>query len=244
MAKVGHARRYRPVHCDVLPDDPTFQRRVAGGIFLAYNTPILAEAQAVNRRPRQPNTGMLVGMYATVKPDRTSVRYLDPARIHYCKSGAPRLRRLAALRQRMIMLIRYSNGLPRSLTILLMAVSTPVFAQQQTVDRSANGAPGTDVRVGVYVNIKSDCTSGPLPSIRLVSAPEHGNITIKQGKVTATNYKQCLALEVPGFIAFYRSRADFAGVDVLTLEVKYPGGKTELQKISITVGTGSSGRGI
>jgi hypothetical protein len=28
-----------------------------------------------------------------------------------------------------------------------------------------------------------------------------------------------LALEVPAFVAFYRSRADFVGVDVLTLEV-------------------------
>ena len=66
---------------------------------------------------------------------------------------------------------------------------------------------------------------------------------LKQGKVTATNYKQCLAVEVPAFIAFYRSRADFAGVDVLTLEVKSQGGKTKLQRISVTVGTGSPGRG-
>ena len=62
-------------------------------------------------------------------------------------------------------------------------------------------------------------------SIQLISAPEHGTVAVKQGKVTATNYKQCLAVEVPAFIAFYRSRADFAGVDVITLEVKYPGGK-------------------
>src|SRR5262245_44304662 len=38
--------------------------------------------------------------------------------------------------------------------------------------------------------------------------------------LTVTNYKQCLALEVPGCIAFYRSRPDFSGVDELTLEVK------------------------
>ena len=55
---------------------------------------------------------------------------------------------------------------------------------------------------------------------------------------------QCLAIELPAFIAFYRSRADFAGVDVVILEVKFPGGKTELQRISVTVGTGLPGRGI
>jgi hypothetical protein len=40
-------------------------------------------------------------------------------------------------------------------------------------------------------------------------------------------------------VAFYRSRADFVGVDVLTLEVTFPGGKTEVQRFSITVGSGT-----
>jgi hypothetical protein len=130
-----------------------------------------------------------------------------------------------------------------SIAAFLIAGVAPALAQSQTVDRTANGSAGTDIRVGVYVNVKPDCTSGPLPSIQLISAPENGKVTVKQGKVTATNYKQCLAIEVPGFIAFYRSRPDFMGVDVLTLEVKFPGGRTELQRISITVGTGSPGRG-
>jgi len=43
--------------------------------------------------------------------------------------------------------------------------------------------------------------------------------------------KQCLALEVPGLVAFYQSRSDFTGTDNLTLEVKFPGGRTEIQKI-------------
>ena len=62
--------------------------------------------------------------------------------------------------------------------------------------------------------------------------------------VTATNYKQCLALQVPAFVATYRSRPDFAGVDVFTLEVKFSGGRTEIQRISVTVGGGSPGRAI
>ena len=93
------------------------------------------------------------------------------------------------------------------------------------------------------LNVKPDCTSGPLPSIQLTSPPEHGKVTVKKGKVTATNYKQCLALEVPAFIAFYRSRSDFAGVDEMTLSIKYPGGKTEVQRISVTVGTGGVRKG-
>ena len=39
-------------------------------------------------------------------------------------------------------------------------------------------------------------------------------------------------------------RADFVGVDVLTLEVRSADGTTQVQRISVTVGTGSPGRRI
>jgi hypothetical protein len=125
---------------------------------------------------------------------------------------------------------------------LVVACISSAPAQEQSVNRTASGQPNTDIRVGVYVNVRPDCTSGPLPSIQLTSPPENGKVTVKKAQVTATNYKQCLALEVPAFVAFYRSRADFAGVDVLTLEVRFPDGKTQVQRISVTVGSGSPGR--
>jgi hypothetical protein len=88
--------------------------------------------------------------------------------------------------------------------VLVCAFSTIAFAQVEAVNRTASGKPHTDIRVGVYVSIKPDCSSGPLPSIQLTSAPPNGKVTVKQGKVTATNYKQCLAGEVPAFVAFAR----------------------------------------
>jgi len=121
--------------------------------------------------------------------------------------------------------------------VLLSASASFVGAQVQTENRSVTGRPDTDVQIGVYVNVNPDCTSGPLPSIQLISPPENG-------KVTAMNQKQCLAAEVPAFVAFYHSKPDFSGVDALTLQIKYPGGKTELQKISVTVGTGAPGQGL
>jgi hypothetical protein len=131
-----------------------------------------------------------------------------------------------------------------TVTAFVLVCSPSGSAGAQTANRTVNGQPDTEIRVGVYVNVRQDCTSGPLPSIQLRNPPENGKVTVKKGKVTATNYKKCLAMEVPAFIAFYRSRADFAGVDVLTLEVKYPEGKTEIHRISVTVGTGSAGKGI
>jgi hypothetical protein len=136
------------------------------------------------------------------------------------------------------------GGLWSVISAVVVACITSAPAQAQSVNRTASGQPNTDIRVGVYVNVRPDCTSGPLPSIQLTSPPENGKVTVKKAQVTATNYKQCLALQVPGFVAFYRSRADFVGVDVLTLEVKSADGTTQVQRISVTVGTGSPGRRI
>ncbi|MFC5323129.1 hypothetical protein [Bradyrhizobium oligotrophicum] len=113
-----------------------------------------------------------------------------------------------------------------------------------TVERNAKGLAGKPIQVGIYLNVQPDCSSGPLPSIRLVTPPGNGTVTIKRGKVSATNYKQCLALEVPGFIAFYQSKTDFAGTDTVTLEVKFPQGRTEVQRIMINVGVGPAGQKI
>src|SRR6476661_8361438 len=105
----------------------------------------------------------------------------------------------------------------------------------QMVERSVKAAPNKDTQIGVYLNVLPDCTSGPLPTIRLASPPASGKVVVKTAKVKATNYKACLALEVPAYVAFYKSPPEFVGDDVLTIEVKYLGGRTEIQKITVNV---------
>jgi len=108
-------------------------------------------------------------------------------------------------------------------------------AQAPTVERAFKGPAGKNIQIGLYLNVRPDCTSGLLPTIRLSSPPANGKVVVKKAKVSATNLKQCLALEVPGLVAFYQSRSNFVGSDTLTLEVKFPGGRTEFQKITVTV---------
>jgi hypothetical protein len=123
----------------------------------------------------------------------------------------------------------------------LMGGTGAVWAQGavQTVERSVKAVPNKDTQIGVYLNVLPDCTSGPLPTIRLVSPPSSGKVVVKTAKAKATNYKACLALEVPAYVAFYKSPPEFVGNDVLTIEVKYLGGRTEIQKITVNVvGTG------
>jgi hypothetical protein len=124
-------------------------------------------------------------------------------------------------------------------TFLLSLVSGvgPAIAQgqSQTVERSVKALANKDTQIGLYLNVRADCTSGPLPTIRLVSPPTSGKVVVKTANVKATNYKACLALEVPAYVAFYKSTPDFLGDDVMTIEVSYSGGRTEIQKITVNV---------
>ncbi len=117
------------------------------------------------------------------------------------------------------------------------AASAQIHAptEPQVIERAVKALPNKDIQIGLYINVKPDCTSGPLPTIRLASPPSSGRVVVKSGKMKATNYKACLALEVPAYVAFYKSRPDFQGNDTLTIEVNYPQGRTEIQKITVSV---------
>jgi hypothetical protein len=131
--------------------------------------------------------------------------------------------------------------LPLAAAMAILAGGTDLaLAQTQSVERSVRTAPNKDTQIGVYLNVLPDCTSGPLPTIRLATPPNSGKVVVKTAKVKATNYKSCLALEVPAYVAFYKAPAEFLGNDVLTIEVKYPNGRTEIQTITVNVvGTGA-----
>jgi hypothetical protein len=121
--------------------------------------------------------------------------------------------------------------------LLLGSVDTAAAQapMERTVERSVKALPNKNTQIGVYLNVLPDCTSGPLPTIRLANPPTAGKVVVKTAKVKATNYKACLALEVPAYVAFYTSPPDFLGDDVMTLEVKFPGGRIEIQKITVKV---------
>ena len=125
---------------------------------------------------------------------------------------------------------------------LLCTFALSARAQDDLVERQLKAAPGRDVRVGIYTDIRSDCTSGPLPAIRLVTPPAHGTVTVKRGTLKATNFKQCLGIEVQAFVAFYRAAAEFSGADIFELEITMQGGRKQHERIHIMV-TASAGAG-
>ena len=52
--------------------------------------------------------------------------------------------------------------------VALLCASALAAGAQDATERQVKAAPGRDNRVAVYTNIQPDCTSGPLPAIRLV----------------------------------------------------------------------------
>lgn len=128
---------------------------------------------------------------------------------------------------------------------LLLALPALAFAQQNAVQqREVKGKPDTDINAGIFATIRKDCTAGPLPAVRLVTPPAHGKVTVKQGKLRATNVKNCLGMELPAFVAIYRSARDFIGQDRFTLEVVGSNGKTQVQQVTVTVMQSGHGQGI
>jgi hypothetical protein len=129
--------------------------------------------------------------------------------------------------------------------MFLCAGALMAYAQDDVIERQLKAASGRDVRAGVFTDIRPDCTSGPLPAIRLATPPAYGSVTVKRGTLRATNIKQCLAIEVPAFVAFYRARADYSGADDFELEISSPNGHKRRERVHVTVTKSSSaGEGI
>ena len=118
---------------------------------------------------------------------------------------------------------------------MLLLGTLAAHAQDDVVERQLKAAPGRDVRVGVFTDIRPDCTSGPLPAIRLATPPAHGSVNVKRGTLKATNIKQCLAIEVPAFVAFYRDAAGYSGADDFELEIGLPNGHKRRERVHVTV---------
>ena len=128
--------------------------------------------------------------------------------------------------------------------LLLTASTLLAYGQPALRDRVVKAAPGQNLRVGIYTSIRPDCTSGPLPAIRLARAPAHGAVTVKRAMLKATNIKQCLAIDVPAFVAFYRAAPDFSGADEFDLEVTFANGRKELQHFRVSAAGAASGQKI
>jgi uncharacterized membrane protein len=118
--------------------------------------------------------------------------------------------------------------------VTLLSAASAASAQTTSLDREVKAAPGREACVVIYTSMRSDCTAGPLPAIRLSVAPEHGTVTVRRATLKATNVKQCLAAELPGLLAFIGPK-DSGNDDRFELDVSLAAGRKQIQRFHVTI---------
>jgi hypothetical protein len=108
-------------------------------------------------------------------------------------------------------------------------------AQSNSAFRNAEVVAGKQERLGVYGNVQKDCTSGPLPAVRVVSSPKQGELNVRSGKLKAGRISRCPKLEATAQGVFYKPNPAYKGADEVSYEVKSASGKVESHTVRITV---------
>jgi hypothetical protein len=122
--------------------------------------------------------------------------------------------------------------------VAIGALTLPVgaaLAQSNSAFRSAEVVAGKQERLGVYGNVGKDCTSGPLPTIRVVTPPKHGELNVRSGKLKAGRISRCPKLEATAQGVFYKANPAYKGNDEIGYEVRSASGKVESHTVRITV---------
>lgn len=114
---------------------------------------------------------------------------------------------------------------------------SPAGSQTNSLHRSADAVAGKALRVGIYGNVKKDCSAGPLPEVKVVTPPKFGSLAVKTGKVKTNRVVNCPNIETPVQGVFYQARAGYVGVDEIGYEVRSAEGKVQIHSVRINVAT-------
>ena len=127
------------------------------------------------------------------------------------------------------------NRLAPALACALILAATAALSQSNNAYRSTDVVAGKPHRLGVYGNVQKDCTSGPLPTVRVVTPPKHGELNVRSGKLKAGRISRCPKLEATAQGVFYKPNPTYRGADEVSYEVKSASGKVESHTVRITV---------
>ena len=117
---------------------------------------------------------------------------------------------------------------------LWLALAGPALAQT-TVTRSETVPAGKQARLVIVPNLKKDCSSGPMPEIKVVTPPKSGSLITKAGKLKTPAKYRCPNKEAEVQALFYQSKDGYTGSDTVVVEIKNADGEIEKRDIRITV---------
>ena len=129
----------------------------------------------------------------------------------------------------------HSKRLAPALACALILSATAALSQSNNAYRSTDVVAGKPHRLGVYGNVQKDCTAGPLPTVRVVTPPKHGELNVRSGKLKAGRISRCPKLEATAHGIFYKPNSTYKGADEVSYEVKSASGKVENHTVRIMV---------
>jgi hypothetical protein len=121
------------------------------------------------------------------------------------------------------------------LACVIFLVGTAAMAQTNSAHRSAEAVAGKSLRLGTYGNVQKDCTSGPLPTVRVLTPPKHGEVNVRSGNLKAGRITRCPNLRATAQGIFYKASPKYSGTDEVSFEVRAASGKVETHTVRITI---------
>lgn len=118
---------------------------------------------------------------------------------------------------------------------LACAGAVPAMAATTTF-RSQTVAPGKPARIAVITALKRDCSTGPVGSVKVVTAPKNGSLVVRTGKLKTPPSFRCPNVETPAEALFYQPNASYSGPDEISYETRTPDGVVQSFTVRITVG--------
>lgn len=118
--------------------------------------------------------------------------------------------------------------------LALTVLAAPAVAQT-SVTRSETVAMGKQARLGIAPALKRDCAVGPMPEIKVLTAPKNGSLITRGGKIKTPSAYRCPNVETQAQAIFYQSNARYTGEDEVSFEIKTADGALQRFTVKITV---------
>lgn len=111
---------------------------------------------------------------------------------------------------------------------------------QKTFRFNRSVLAGHTIRLSGFGSLNVDCTSNPVPTIRVIGSPRLGIITVKRGKTylayPQSNPRQrCSARKSPASIVYYRASKGAVGTDFVSIEAFFDSGFVYKADFTITI---------
>ena len=132
-----------------------------------------------------------------------------------------------------------ASGLPLTLG-LLASVPEPAKASLPAVSLSRNALSGNEVQISAMNFVNVDCSSGPVPNVRVVTPPKNGSVRLDQTTITVDRPKDnarahCNGKSVKAMGVYYKSSSGFNGNDEVVFDTDFLEGTVWRYVVTINV---------